>query len=78
MGDTVTSRKYRILQEVRIVGDPSLFTIANRLCVTRDSITEDVRELVQQGLLRMKDDDYDHDWVYRLTAEGNAALGEST
>jgi len=66
----------KILKIVDTIGDPLLSHIKARTTSYRDDeVRVAVRSLVQQGYLRMKEDDYDHDWTYRLTQKGQEALG---
>jgi hypothetical protein len=71
---TVTGLQIRILRFVAEVGDPTFANIQSAMGQDVDALRDPVRELVTTGLLRMKDDDIDHDWAYRLTGAGRDAL----
>lgn len=73
--------KYRlqteVLKVVERIGDPLISHIIDGVNVPDASdyqIIQTVGDLVRGGLLRMKDDDIDHDWAYLLTAQGREAL----
>ena len=67
-----------ILEYVARVGDPLLQDIVRALAdIAPKAVVEaEVTTLLHQGLLRMKDDDIDHDWTYRLTRKGDEYLGK--
>ena len=63
-----------VLQSVKKIGDPLLKHIAEDLGVSRETVAPVAKVLVDRGLLRMKEDDVDHDWAYLLTDDGRKAL----
>lgn len=68
----------RILLTVERLGDPLLDHILAEFSDTESDVVvrQAVRSLVGAGMLRMKDDDIDHDWCYVLTSRGRAAVRE--
>jgi len=66
----------QIRAAVDAVGDPLLKHIVSRVTgYTREEIEQRVSELVQLGVLRQKEDPYDHDWCY---PEGRTQWPKST
>jgi len=51
---------------VEKIGDPLMREIIKH-CARwpEDHVRQEVLEMVQQGVLRMKEDDIEHDWTYR-------------
>jgi len=51
--------------------------VAKMANVDRDTVKDCVMTMVQSGLVRMKEDSYEHDWAYRITGLGRERLGQS-
>jgi len=64
----------QILRAVKKIGDPLMEHIHEEVGGDYDALRAQVQELVRNGYLRMKDDDIDHDWSYRLTDAGRRLL----
>ena len=71
---TIQATKNRVIAAVWEIGDPLLKHIEERVGAG-DATRVAVRELVQEGMLRMKDDSFDHAWAYRMTSKGRATYG---
>ena len=78
VGIMITPLQGKILRICRRTGGPSLFDISQSLCKTKCAAREPVKQLVQEGYLRMKDDDQGHEWVYVLTENGRAVIAKAT
>lgn len=48
------------------IGDPLLKHILSRVDADEESVKEEIRLMVKEGILRMKEDPIDHDWTYRI------------
>ena len=70
----MTDLQTRVLRFVELVGDLTFANIQSHVGLETAALREPVRELVEAGYLRMKDDDQEHDWTYRLTRAGRDAL----
>lgn len=66
-----TSIKTEIMNIVAAIGDPLLRHIVQRTGHGKTAVEEAVRELVKDGMLRMKEDSYDHEWSYISTRRGD-------
>lgn len=71
----MTSKHYRVLQAVKDIGDPLLRHIVARCGLEKDEASQITGDLVRGGMLRMKEDDVDHEWAYRLTSDGKDKMG---
>jgi len=76
--DGLTALEEAIVAIVEDIGDPLLKHIVNRLDDQDHDgeyggyVEQAVLDLVARGVLRMKEDSYDHDWTYRLARiDGN-------
>ena len=56
--------------------DPSFAKIAKAVGISEDELTKPLSELMNDGYARMKEDIYDHDWVYRLNAKGRSEVSD--
>lgn len=56
----------QILSVVNKIGDPLLKHILSRVDADEESVKEEIRLMVKEGILRMKEDPIDHDWIYRI------------
>ncbi len=74
----MTEIEKQVMLVVQDIGDPLLSHIVGRMndC-DKESVKETVRNLVQRGWLRMKEDDIDHDWAYRRTTSGREAMEQT-
>lgn len=63
------SRKPEIIDALRCESDLPLKQIAESLGSDWDDeeICQDLRELVDAGVVKQKEDSVDHDWFYRLS-----------
>lgn len=50
---------------VNVMGDPLMRDFLESVYGTENEIKETVRQMVESGELRMKEDEIDHDWSYR-------------
>lgn len=66
-GLDMTGLQRRILEIVANETDSTLDEIATSLGCSRDDLLEPMRDLVQLGAVKMKEDYVLHDWIYRLT-----------
>jgi len=64
-----------IMAAVHEHGDPLMYDIQAELARESETVRRAVLDLVHRGMLRMKDDDIDHDWTYRMTRQGKEAFG---
>ena len=67
--------KTEVMAIVAAIGDPLMEHIVHRMGHGPAATKDAVRELVQEGMLRMKEDTRYHDWAYRMTRRGREAYG---
>lgn len=72
---TDRSIDYRVAQIVSEIGDPLMRHFYSRITADKELIDAVVMTMVHAGCLRMKEDNYDHDWSYRLTERGREIYG---
>lgn len=59
-----------VLNIIKEIGDPLMSHIINRSGFSKQEANDIVSALMKKGLVRMKEDPYDHDWAYVLTSSG--------
>ena len=60
----------QIMAVIARFGDPSLDDICKAVEAEEEMLHQEVMAMVREGLVRQKDDDIGHDWVYRATVKG--------
>jgi len=70
----MTELQIKILRFVALSGNPTFANIQSDAGLGAEALRTPLQELVTCGYLRMKDDDIDHDWAYRLTRLGRQML----
>jgi len=70
----ISQVQLHILRVVQDIGDPLLEHISNRLHLSKEEVRGPLRDLLNRGAVRMKEDPYDHDWAYVLTRTGKQIL----
>lgn len=68
-----------VLEAVRAHGSPTGLEIVHATAddYTAHTIKATTKALVRQGYLRMKDNDTDHEWEYRLNEKGRQAIAKA-
>ena len=72
----MSSVKLIVLEAVEYYVDPNLVMICQYTHLTFDVARPVVQRLVIDGFLKQKEDAVDHEWNYRLTNAGKAALAD--